>query len=69
MRAAAPVARRAPGLRVVDSPACAVFLCDQGRLDYVEATAALARSQAARHVSREALILLAELAGRKEATR
>jgi hypothetical protein len=54
---------------VVDSPAFAVFLYDRGRLDYVEATAALARSQAARRVSREALILLAGLARRKETTR
>ena len=57
------------GLRVVDSPAFAVFLHDHGRLDYIEVTAVLARSQAARRVIREALILLAELARRKETTR
>jgi predicted nucleic acid-binding protein len=56
------------GLRVVDSPAFAVFLYDQGRLDYQEVTAALARSQAARRIVREALILLAEVARRKRGT-
>jgi hypothetical protein len=57
------------GLRVVDSPAFAVLLYDHGRLSYPEVTAALAQSQAARRVVREALILLADLARRKgEAT-
>jgi len=50
-------------LRVVDSPAFAVFLYDQGRLDYVQTTMALAQSQAAHRVVREASMLLAELAG------
>lgn len=53
------------GLRVVDSPAFAVFLYDQGRLDYRRAAEALGHSQAARHIVREALILLAESARRK----
>lgn len=56
------------GLRVIDSPAFAVFLYDQGRLDYGRVTIALAGSRAARRVVREALILLAELARRKGGT-
>ena len=52
-------------LRVVDSPAFAVFLYDQGRINYVQATEALAQAQAARRVVREALNFLAELARRK----
>ncbi|MGH2460680.1 MAG: hypothetical protein ACRDIY_17640 [Chloroflexota bacterium] len=54
------------GLRVVDSPAFVVFLYDQGRLDERQATLALAQSLAARRVVREALVLLATLARRKE---
>lgn len=53
------------GLRVLDSPAFAVLLYDQGRLSYPQTTEALAKGQAARHVVRDALILLAELARRK----
>ncbi|MBV9279045.1 MAG: hypothetical protein JOZ41_03095 [Chloroflexi bacterium] len=52
-------------LRVVDSPAFAVFLYDQGRISYARVTEALARTQAARRVVREALILLAELTRQK----
>ena len=50
------------GLQVIDSPAFVVFLYDQGLIDYPRATAALAQSQAARRVVREALILLANVA-------
>jgi predicted nucleic acid-binding protein len=53
------------GLRVVDSPAFAVFLYDKGRLSYQQATTALAQSLAAHHVVREALILLARIARRR----
>lgn len=43
-----------------------VFLYDRQRLNYHEATAALAKSQAARRIVREALVLLVETARRKE---
>lgn len=56
-------------LRVIDSPAFTVFLYDRGHLDYRQASAALAQSQAARRIVREALILLAETARRKGETR
>ncbi|HEX5415943.1 MAG TPA: hypothetical protein VFZ25_09780 [Chloroflexota bacterium] len=52
-------------LTVVDSPAFAVFLFDQGRVSEQEAATALARSHAARRVVREALVLLTELTRRK----
>jgi predicted nucleic acid-binding protein len=52
-------------LRVIDSPAFAVFLYDQWRIEYPDAVAALARSQAARRVVREALIVLVDLAKRR----
>jgi hypothetical protein len=54
---------------VIDSPAFALFLYDRGRLDYRQVTAGVARSQAARHIVREALILLAEVTRRKGETR
>jgi hypothetical protein len=50
---------------VVDSPAFAVFLYDQGRISYARVTEALARTQAARRVVREVLILLADLSRQK----
>lgn len=53
------------GLRVVDSPAFAVLLYDQGRLTYAQTVAALHRTRAARRVVREALLLLTRLARRK----
>jgi hypothetical protein len=56
------------GLRVIDSPAFAVFLYDRGRLDFHQVTAALTQTQAARHIVREALILLADVARRKGET-
>jgi hypothetical protein len=53
------------GLRVIDSPAFVVFLYDQGRLDYAQATTIIAQSQAARRVARDALLLLVALMRRK----
>ena len=53
-------------LRVVDSPAFAVFLYDQGRLSYAQAVAALRQSQAGRRIINEALVALELLARRKE---
>ncbi len=47
----------------------AVFLYDQGRLASSEVTTALAHSQAARRVVREALTLLAKRARRKGGSR
>lgn len=49
-------------LRVVDSPAFAVFLYDQGRLSFLHALTALQQSRAARRVVREASVLLRRLA-------
>jgi predicted nucleic acid-binding protein len=53
------------GLRVIDSPAFAVFLYDQRRLLYAEAVGALRRSQAGQRMVGEALIALELLARRK----
>ena len=52
-------------LRVVDSPAFAVFLYDQGRITLDEAGRALRQARAAHRVVREALILLTLLARAK----
>lgn len=52
-------------LRVIDSPAFAVFLYDQGRLSYVEAIGALLRSHAGRGMVNEALVVLETLARRR----
>ena len=49
-------------LRVVDSPAFAVFLYDQGRRTYEQTQEILRASLAARRVVREAALLLAVLA-------
>lgn len=54
------------GLAVVDSPAFAVFLFDQGRLTYAEAVVALRRSTCGRRIVRQALIGLESLRRRKE---
>ena len=52
-------------LRVVDSPAFAVFLYDRGRLNHSETIAALHQSQAGRRMVSEALVALELLARRK----
>jgi hypothetical protein len=52
-------------LRVVDSPAFAVFLYDQGRLSRAEAVAALRESQAGRRMVSEAQVTLELIARRK----